>query len=726
MILACASHSRKNPIIVSRPRRSGKTMALRPVLSILLVLALPFPAFGQDDIAKALAEVDAALKDSTPTALETADKLLCQIARAEEKTLTQITAKLHDVRSRRLQLFAESAASESDWVAAQRQAENWLAVDPSLRDPVRTLWLRYGAAKLKADDFVTARKALNYLDEHFLQGDQADSLRRALRERSQALVQDAKKLPANQAIARMEEALILWPHAPGLRDDLEKLKKNYRVLYVAVRELPDNLSPATAFADSEVQSLDLLFRRLVQVHASDGGQRYSPDLIAGLPQMDGLSEQIQLRRDVYWSDGERLTSADVRHTAQLLESTTGSRELLDLPRAEGRPFNLQWTAKQGLLDPLAPLRLYILPEKYRSQPLERADNAEFAKAPLGNGPFQFAGRQQEGKRTVAVFRANPYFDRPDKINAVREIRLVAWRDLSAEQPLPQLVLDVSARSIADLKKTGYSSFHHQPSRRVYFLALNQRVPALANLDLRRALAHALQRDKVLDDVFRSPEVPAKLFQPLSGPFPAHSWAYCPPPRVPADIYLPDLAKSLARKAGQQLGAIRLTLKFPADEPEVQQACNAIAKQFAEVCEQVQAKITIEPLPVSAKQLRDALMQRDYDLAYCHWDFPDNNLWLWPLFDPHPDAVKPGGSNYLGYDNDAKLQSLLRGAIIHRQFSAVREYQQNIHVHLYDSMPLIPLWQIPDVYATLPSLTTPGIDPQQAFLNVVDWSLSAKD
>ncbi len=176
-----------------------------------------------------------------------------------------------------------------------------------------------------------------------------------------------------------------------------------------VRELPENLSPATAFTNSEIQSLDLLFRRLIQVHASDG----RPSLLP--------------RSHRRLSTKRRPPSSKFNFAAMLLvrrrtpdqcrrppyRATSGIdldwRELLDLPRAEGRPFNLQWTAKQGLLDPLAPLRLYILPEKYRGQPLMRADNADFAKAPLGNGPFQYAGRQQEGKRTVAVFRANPYF-----------------------------------------------------------------------------------------------------------------------------------------------------------------------------------------------------------------------------------------------------------------------------------------------------------------------------
>ena len=270
---------------------------------------------------------------------------------------------------------------------------------------------------------------------------------------------------------------------------------------------------------------------------------------------------------------------------------------------------------------------------------------------------------------------------------------------------------------------GYPEVHSVPSRRVYVLALNHRVAGLANQDLRRALAHAIQRDRILQDHFRGPDVPARFYQPLSGPFPFHSWAYCPPPRVPEEIYLPELAKSLAKKASQQLGPLRLTLKFPVEEPGVKEACTTLAGQVNSIFDHVQAKFSLELMPLSSQQMREALHKRDYELAYHHWDFPDDNFWLWPLFDPHPDALGPGGSNFLGYDNDAKLQSLLRGAMSHRFFPAVRDYQQSAHAHLYERMPLIPLWQLPENFMIHPSLSAPGLDPHQVFLNVLDWKVT---
>src|SRR5262249_1526338 len=150
-----------------------------------------------------------------------------------------------------------------------------------------------------------------------------------------------------------------------------------------------------------------------------------------------------------------------------------------------------------------------------------------------------------------------------------------------------------------------------------------RVPSLASQDLRRALAHAIPRGQIIRDHLQGLADPAKVFSPLSGPFPAHCWAACPPQRVAEDPYHPDLAKSLARKIGQ--GQVSLTLKYPAGEPGVKEACAAIADHAAKLFGQVQVNLSLELVPLNSRKMRDAIDKRDYELAYHHWDFPDDNF-----------------------------------------------------------------------------------------------------
>ncbi len=138
-------------------------------------------------------------------------------------------------------------------------------------------------------------------------------------------------------------------------------------------------------------------------------------------------------------------------------------------------------------------------------------------------------------------------------------------------------------------------------------------------------------------------------------------------------------------------------------------------------------VAIRPVPLLPRALQAAVRERDFDLVYHHLDLPDTPEALAPLFDPHPDAVKPGGSNFLGYDRDAPLQTLLSSARHHRDFfspeAGVRDFMQGIHARLYVTMPLIPLWQLPYCVAVHNKLRAADLDPLAVFGNVLDWKLT---
>src|SRR5207253_1404681 len=98
---------------------------------------------------------------------------------------------------------------------------------------------------------------------------------------------------------------------------------------------------------------------------------------------------------------------------------------------------------------------------------------------------------------------------------------------------------------------------------------------------------------------------------------------------------------------------------------------------------------------------------------------------WPLFDSRPEARRPGGPNYLNYHDDGALESIFRAAMSHRDFARVREITHDLHAHLYERMPLIPLWQLDTHVAVHPDLTTGGLDPLLVFVNVEEWRLKTK-
>ena len=108
----------------------------------------------------------------------------------------------------------------------------------------------------------------------------------------------------------------------------------------------------------------------------------------------------------------------------------------------------------------------------------------------------------------------------------------------------------------------------------------------------------------------------------------------------------------------------------------------------ELCEQVHSAInvTLTPLAVPPAELRhDVETTYSYDLAYYHYDFPDDVYWLGPLLDPH-------GQNYMGYNGD--LIPVIRDKSRHRDFPRARQYAHILHDRfLNEEMPFIPLWQL---------------------------------
>jgi ABC-type transport system substrate-binding protein len=642
----------------------------------------------------------------------------------------ELADRLVEVRRRLLQLLGE----RDDLAEALRWGEIWLPLygaESRLGEAVRALWIRHAQRLLKSDDAPRARAQLERIEETFPQSADAEPLRKELRARAEALVQQARDVPDAKAIVTLQQSLAIWPQLPGLRDELEKRKGTFQVLYVAVRDLPEYLSPALAYSDAEQQALELIFEGLVHRHQDAKlGTSYRPALAETLIAGTGTRRPLVLRRDVAWSDGERFTAADVRHTVELLtksHSADGAawRELIETPRLEGNPHRLQLVYHQGLFDPWAPWRVKILPQHAHGKAVVRADDPEFAAHPVGTGPYQLHGKEGAEGRVYLIMRADPYFVRQGVAGpkTVREIRIFAWPASQPEagQPLPHLMLDVVPGHTAALQKHGYD-VRRLAQARVWFLGVNHRRPMLNDVNVRLALAQAIDRRGLLERHFRSGAADVAA-QSLNGPFPRGSYANSSSQRVPEELYRPDDAQASARKAGKALPKVEWTLKYPAGDPRLDTAFKELAEQVAKVLAAADMHVTIRPQPLPPRKLQVAVRERDFDLVYEHVDTPDAPGALWPLFDPHADAVGPGGSNYLGYDQDAQLQGLLRSALHHRSFPAVREFMHGIHARLHATMPLIPLWQVPYTVAVHPKLQTDELDALAVFANVAQWKLT---
>jgi ABC-type oligopeptide transport system substrate-binding subunit len=581
-----------------------------------------------------------------------------------------------------------------------------------------------------------ARQRLQQFRQQFGDSPEVAEVSNSLKEQAQALFDRAKELGRDKATLTKAQELLnqaaeTWQDLEGLREYRLKLSQSYPILRVGVRELPRFLSPARACTDSELRGVELLFEGLVRQRPDAAGVlHYEAGLAEGRPRVIPLGRRFHLPRNGQWSNGKALTSSDVRHTVmKLLKEGRGTGrsaewgKLLESVAVGGDPYVVDLTLTQGFLDPLALMTFKVLPQG------PNVEGEEFATRPVSSGPFRYLGRRSEGGRPYAAFELNEHYGgRPDKAGrlSIREVRFFAYTDPAKEFELGHLdvALDLTAEEAAKLRSAGKARVDlpkpTTPNRRVYFLALNQRRPLLANVKLRRALAYAVNREKLLDDHFRGG---LKAHKAVNGPYPAGSWA-CNPElkkdraKDSLDLFDEARAKALAREALEELrvAAPRLTLLYPEGDARVAKAMEALRDQVRSA-----TGVELELQAREAHLLRDEVeVSNSYDLAYYHYDFPDETYWLKPLL----GSPGPGRENYLGAQGGPAL-NLLQEAMGRRHFADVRKQTWLAHEQLLQEMPLVPLWQLDPLAALSEEVEAVPFDPLLVFTDVDRWSVQRK-
>ena len=703
----------------------------------------------------------------------------------------EVERKLLDIRRKLLRGYTLAAHDAEAWQQALRYGDFVAAAypgDTEILAAVAQLRSRYALSlalqatgpKETANHYKAIRRQLEWLDDHvprpptpdlaglvadtFLQSSSpcaivydpdSQAIGQWLQRKAAQLVAAARAAKDDkQALRSLEAAEELWPRWPGLHDEILKHRGQYVILYVGVRALPTELSPARAWTDVERQALELLFEGLVQARpGEDGRLSYHPRLAATALLPAGSERRLTLRPTAYWSSGVRVTSADVFKTFELLtvRNLPGrSAELadnLEPVRLGSDPWRMAFRYNQGLLDPLAPLAFKVLPRG-----LTDVNDEKFAREPVGSGPYMLAQALAEHGRNYLRFVANPYYlpapGRP--LPQIREVRFFVSRDPAADfahkvAPM-HLLLDARTQDLGLVKKAGARLAATVPERRVWFLAVNHRDPLLADDKLRRALAHGIDRERLLADHFGSgvaafragplavwgasgPVVAAVMapgvashHQPLNGPFPAGSWAVCPDERVPLRLHNRAMAETLLR--GVKAARVELELKYPNDDPRVEAACRAMAEQLSDLGAKESRPVTLRLVGLPPHQLQRDVWARKYQLAYWHHDYATDLYSLWPLFDPRAEALE-SGSNFLGYKDDGSLVELLQKAASYRDFAQVKRLTHDIHVALFEKMPLVPLWQLDYHIAVHPALTVPLLDPRAVFATIEEWRFDKK-
>ncbi|HEV2528312.1 MAG TPA: ABC transporter substrate-binding protein [Thermomicrobiales bacterium] len=368
---------------------------------------------------------------------------------------------------------------------------------------------------------------------------------------------------------------------------------------------------------------------------------------------DGLSITFNLVQNATWHDGTPFTSADVKYTLeQIVASESAPAAALisavasvDTPDDHTAVVNLSQQSS-SVLGFLAWYGIFILPA-HIYEGTDWATN-EANNNPVGTGPFRFAsyspGQSYEIEANLEYWGEGPYLDRiiwqitPDANTAYQAL-------LNGEIDV-QFAPSIPVNEIANAESNPDLIVAAKQFPSPLYIGFNFAREPWTNLDVRKAIAMAIDRQQIVDTAFGGYSSPATTYYP-----PAIAWASNPDATV--QPYDPAAAAALLDGAGFPLNGdsrFPLVLVHFNDSPEFTDTATVIQAQLAEI------GIDVELVALEFGAWAERMSSGDFDMGL-----------LGGFQGPDPANMRgryavPGGVNYWGWSNAEFLQLLEEGDI----------------------------------------------------------------
>jgi len=283
-------------------------------------------------------------------------------------------------------------------------------------------------------------------------------------------------------------------------------------IVVALANSPVNLDPRVGSDEASQKAHQLLYNTLVRI---DENLRVVPELAESLVQPDPLTYIARLRHGVRFHNGRELTSADVVYTF---------RSFLD-PNFRGRSGAYRQVASVDAIDrytvvfklkePFGPFRINLV-----MGIVQDGSGDANARQPIGTGPYKLRSFVQDDRVVLEPFPL--YYGERAKNDGV-VLKVVpddTMRGLELRKGTVDLVVNDLAPDIAyELRAEGRLGVSTAPGSDYAYIGLNQRDPHLQQIDVRRAIGHAIDRQAIVKFLRREfAEVAVGIVPPMSWAF----------------------------------------------------------------------------------------------------------------------------------------------------------------------------------------------------------------
>ncbi|MDN3015077.1 peptide ABC transporter substrate-binding protein [Paenibacillus sp. BSR1-1] len=399
----------------------------------------------------------------------------------------------------------------------------------------------------------------------------------------------------------------------------------------------------------------------------DPDQKVIPGVADGMPTYndDKTVLTIKLKKEAKWSNGDPVTADDFVFAWQraidpktaspygpyfmmgkiknATEITEGKAKLEDLGIKAIDPNTLEIT----LTGPIPYIESYLTfslfyPQNKKFVTEKGADFAKDAANLVYNGPFKMTKWDGPTATEWTVEKNDTYWNAKDvtltkiNFNVSKDGQASANAFTAGETDItPKLS---QAAILSQFEGTKDLLRYQEPS--IWWLKMNEKIPALKNKNIRKAIALSVDKKALVDDVLANGSIAADFLVPKGFAFLDNKDF-----RDTAGTYLKtnkEEAKKLWEQGLKELGVKEVSLVYVGQDTEAAKTTDAFIKDQLEK-NLPGLKLTIESVPFKIRIARED--KEDYGLLMGGWgpDYADPMTYmdLW---------VTGGGQNHMDYGN----------------------------------------------------------------------------
>lgn len=431
---------------------------------------------------------------------------------------------------------------------------------------------------------------------------------------------------------------------------------------------------------------------------------------------DGKEYTIQIRDNVQWHNGEKLTADDVVFTFYLIKNPDYNSPLRNsLTGVQAEKID-ERTIKFTLSEAYAPfpelLTFGVLPQKiWENIDSGAALLSELNLKPVGSGPYKFKSlvKNKNGylKEYNLVVNDEYYNKKPYLKNVVFKFYVTSQEAIKAlnDNQIDGLnYLPVSERGELLAKNSLF--FHELGLTQIVSLFFNStKNDKLADKDTRKALAMAIDKGQLLEDVYQG------VYKRADGPILENNFAY----NSNITKYEYNVAEAKKLLADQEV-SLHITV---VDVNGNVATANKIKEYWDAV------GVTTELNIISTSQAEEIIKSRNFEvLLYGQTVGGDPDVYVfW-----HSSQTGEKGLNLAGYNNSDVDKLLVEARSETNKEERINKYKQ-FQEKLIADMPVIFLYS--PTYTYLQSKKVKGftgtviVDSSDRFGNIVDWYKKTK-